>query len=251
MAPAEIITVEKEIVDANHNLAETIRRTLEKASEKVMKSVNGKGLGDDNIKSLVAFEAMKSAQDERHNLRSMQAWLAVKVASDKLYLDFPPTKDYPEGFGDMLEWLRAVGIQHSTLYDLNSLATRVAPLLAEHGVSISNYLNSDRYPKLAEAIPTLNRIATGEEEEHTVEEVIKDVEKASSRNDVRAKYRNERYIGNGAINARSDGTVIFSVVTSQEDAGSLVKSLQGKVDWYLSVTVQEENHEYIARIPKT
>lgn len=250
MAPAgAVITVDQETIDANHALAETIKRSLGRAEDRVRSSTEGKELGDSNIRALVAFEAMRAAQEERHNLRSMQAWLAVKVARDKLYLDFPPTDEYPGGFGNLKEWLRAVGIRFGTLDELNYLGTIVAPMLEERGIKIEPLLNSDRYPKLAETITVLKHIAEGKEKEHTAKSVIEDVSKASSRDDMRVKYRQQVYVADGAIN-KSKGRAVITIVTDEDSVGSFVSSLRTKVEWHLSATVQEKDHEYIVRVPK-
>jgi nitrogen regulatory protein PII len=238
----------KRIKDANGSLAEVISRNMNQALERVMEMAEGKSWDDQNLEAMVAFEAMRSAQEERHNLRSMQAWLAVKVGREQLYLAFPPTQEHPEGFGSLKEWLRAVGITGSTVYALDGLGMEVAPLLEEHGIEVEGYLNADRFPKLAEAIPRLRDIARGEETEHTVQEIMEDVGKAQSRDDMRHKYRKQTYIAQGAVNNLGNKRVM-TIVSADKDFETLLNTLQGKVDWHaMSCTAEERQHEVILRL---
>lgn len=239
----------RRIQKANGSLADVIRRNMSQALDRVMKIAED-NWDDTNLEAMVAFEAMRSAQEERHNLRSMQAWLAVKVGREQLYLAFPPTQEHPEGFGSLREWLKAVGITGSTIYALDGLGMEVAPLLEEHGIEVEQFLNSDRFPKFAETISALRKIARGEPVEYTVEDVIADVGKAQNRDDMRLKYRTQTYIANGAVNNLGNKRVM-TIVSKEEDFETLLSALQGKVDWHvLSSTAEEREHEVIVRLLK-
>lgn len=235
---------------ANGSLADVIERNMKQAYEKVVELAKGKLWDDDNLHALMAFEAMQSAEEERHNLRSMQAWLAVKVAKHKLYLAFPPMPKHPDGFGDMKEWLRAVGIQGTTVYDLDGLSMEVAPLLEDRGYEVERYLSKDRYPKLAEAVSRLRKIARGEEVDFDVEEIMDDVERAQSRDDVRLKYRKQEYIAEGAINSLGTQKTL-TIIVDEEHTQTLLNALQSKVDWHARTTVAEEKeHEVVIHLMK-
>lgn len=235
---------------ANGNLAEVIERNMKQAYEKVLGLARGKPWDDDNLHALMAFEAMRSAEEERHNLRSMQAWLAVKVAKHKLYLAFPPLPEHPDGFGSMVEWLKAVGISGTTVYALNDLSTEVAPLLEDHGYEVERYLNRDRFPKLAEAVSKLKYIARGEETDYDIEEVMQDVEKAQSRDDIRLKYRKQEFIAEGAINSLGTQKTL-TIIVDEEHTQTLLNTLRSKVDWHTRTAVAEEKeHEVVIHFMK-
>lgn len=248
----ELVTVGEmeRIKRANGNLADVIRRNMKRAAKTVLEQARGQPWDDENLNALMAFEAMRNAEEERHNLRSMQAWLAVKVAKTHLYLAFPPLPGYPDGFGDMKEWLKAVGITGTTVYALNDLSTKVAPLLEEHGYEVERYLNQDRFPKLAEAVSKLKSIADGEEVDYTVEEVMDDVERAQTRNDIRTKYRKQDYIAEGAINNLGTKKAL-TIIAPEEHIQALLNALHSKVDWHARTSVAEEKeHEVIIHLMK-
>jgi hypothetical protein len=223
----------------------------EKRAQAKAKTMAGMQLGRSNLDAMVAFEAMQVANEERGNLRSMQAWLAVKVGRDQQYLSYPPTEDYPEGFGSMREFLKAAGITGTTVYALDGLAMEVAPMLEAQGYEVGQYLTRGRYPKLAEAMSQLRRIARGQKTEYELAEIMADVERATNRNDIRQKYRQQAYVADGAVNNLGSRSVL-TIVANEERVQSLLNSLASKVDWHaMSATAEERNHEIVLRLPKS
>jgi len=250
MAQTSLMTEQdfRDIEQANGQLAETIQRNMREAMARVKKRAIGKNWDEANLEALMAFEAMSAAEEERHNLRSMQAWLAYKVGRTQLYLAFPPTQEHPDGFGDMKEWLRAVGIKGSTLYDLDGLAMEVGPLLEREGYKVASYLNKDRYPKLAEAISKLRQVARGEDDT-PVSDIMDSVSRAQSRDDVRGKYRQSDYIAEGAVNNLGRTSTIV-LETKDEHVETIINALQNKVDWCRTSVAENRKHEVIIHLMK-
>lgn len=239
-----------ELAKSNELLAEIIQRNMDRALERVQETASDTW-DDQNLEAVVAFEAMRAAEEERHNLRSMQAWLAVRIGQEQLYLAYPPTNEYPEGFGDLKEWLRAVGISGSTVYALNVLGMEVAPYLREHGYEVEQYLNSDRFPKLAEVIPRLRELVRGDDTDFTLDEIMEDVSQAQSRDDMRLKYKPDTgYIAKGSVNTLGNSRVL-TILAEEESLSTLLNVLRRRVDWHnLSSVVEERDHEIILRLNK-
>jgi hypothetical protein len=242
------LTRKDRLAQANSELEETIERNMRRARQRVLERLDLNEEWDTtNLNALIAFEALRGTETERQNLRSMQAWLAVKAGREQLYLAFPPTEERPEGFGSLTEFLEAAGV--GAKYKLNILAMVVTPLLDKHGYRIEDYLNRDRYPKLAEARSTLKDIAEGTETEHTVEGVMDDVERATNRNDIRLKYSKRRgYVADGAVN-RLGAKRTMVIVADEEQVESFIRALQGRVDWHaISATAEQRDHEVVLRL---
>jgi len=234
-----------------NGLKQTIERNLSWAQERVLEQIGGQDIPENNLNAMVALEAMRTAEIERHNLRSMQAWIACKVAKEKTYLDYPITEEFPQGIGNMKEWLSAVGISGSSMYELYYLSEIVAPLFEEQGEDIYEYLRRDKYSKLAEAVTVLKRIASGEEEEYEFKEVMEDINNAPNRDDIRSKYRDERFLADGAVNKVDGEYSTLTIYAPDEHVQSLLRGLQGKVEWHLSVIADSQSeHEIVLRVPR-
>lgn len=241
-------TKELTVID-DAGLAETITRILDQAEQQVLLNTDTTGYDDKNMEALVAFQAIKVAEDERHNLRSMQAWIAVRLEEEQTYLAYPPTEEYPEGFGSLSEFLQAAGISsRQRRYELG-LVAGIQGYLGYHGYDIYEYLNQDRYPKLINAAVQIKNLATGKETEFELDEIMKDVETAQSRDDIRKKYREAKHIAYGAVNHAGDMRVL-TVVADEEAVSTLIKTLQSKVDWSLSATAEEKDSEIVVHALK-
>ena len=216
-----------------------LQQVLAEASEDVAES-NGdlEGLDDVNLKAQMAFRALKLSEAKRRAYRSVQASIVVQMVREPggpLWLAHPPTDEYPGGFGSLKEFLKATGIGYSTVFDLNNLGTRIVPYCDEHNISIEPYLTEGRYPMLVEASSQLRRaIDEDESSEYEVDEILDDVMRARTREDVRAKYRRHREdrVGEAAVHYLDDDRAVLIVVLSHyEDAGVLVSKLSGTVGW--------------------
>jgi hypothetical protein len=237
-----------ELTIKDEGLAALVKRILEESKARVLEYAD-ESWGTNNIEAMTAFQAMKTAELERQNLRSMQAWIAVVVARKSLYLDMPPTEEHPNGLGSLKEFLDAAGIKGSTKYDLDGLGNEVAPLLEEQGYEVGEFLNKDRYPKLAEAIPRFRSIARGEDVDYTVPELVEDVRHAQSRDEVRRKWRQQRYVARGSVNKNHKHTLVL-IMVDEENLQSVLSSLNGKVNWDLTSVMEDNGGELAVTVLK-
>ncbi|NIV32719.1 MAG: hypothetical protein GWN58_25725, partial [Anaerolineae bacterium] len=114
---------------------------------------------------------------------------------------------HPDGYNSLRQFVKAVGLSHSTEQDLIALGQDLVPYFDEHAIPVNQLLTNKYWGKLREAIPALRR-AIRDNDEEKVLDILGDVRKATTRNAVRRKYRKrrERY-GHASTHRLGDGRV--------------------------------------------
>ena len=193
---------------------------------------------------------LEMAEMRRSGYRAIQAALVVQAAREQIWLEHPPTDDYPNGIPTLLDFLKSYGLKSTTLWDLNRLGTHVVPFCDAHGLEIDHLLTENNYPKLAEALSALTRAASGlhiisgEELDESAavevaEQILEDVEKVDKRDNVRELWRKHRpRVGSASTYALADGRAVVTVLLKDASTREqIVGALQGQVDWDLVFTV--------------
>ncbi len=228
-----------------NQLASLIQSVLSEAAEDV-EYINGSmqitNLDNDNIKAQMAFQALVIAERRRKGYRSVQASIVASMIRERnsIWLAFPPTDDYPTGFGSLREFLSAAGLSHTTVGDLCRLEY-IVPYCDENKIPIDEHMSEDRYPMLVEAGSTLRKAAIHGDLD-TVISVLEDVSVASSRDAIRAKYAQHRdRLGQGAVHILDNRrAVIVLLLDDVDDVSSVAGKLFSIIGWdHLVSTTQQ------------
>jgi len=147
---------------------------------------------------------------------------------------------HPNGYQDLREFLQNSGLSKTAVTDLNSLGSVIVPYCDEHNIDINMALSVENWPKLKEAISALRR-AIKNDDPDLVQEILDDVETATHREAIRAKYQRhrERYASGITFPLASGKVVMLLLADDVEAAGKLVRKLHGIVSWDLNASLNQ------------
>lgn len=197
-------------------------------------------LSDIQMQSVLGMESIKYIEELRGGLRSLSAMLVAKIAREDLYLYYPPDDEHPDGFENLRDFLRASGLDGSTLSDMDAIGTIIVPYCDDNGLDIDDGITESAWPKLREAIPAL-RAAVELDNRQAIRDIIEDSNKVPTRDAMRRKYRTQvkSKVGKGTTASTKKGKAIILLVPDEGDVQTVLSSLNGNIEWNLSIGVQD------------
>jgi len=201
-----------------------------------------------NKMAAVSRVVLQDTIEQQATIRSIQMAIIAEVARKKLWLYHPPTQDYENGYGGMIDFIKDCGFVTdkgaltSTGSYLLSIGEVIVPFCDDHNIQIDEYMTNSLRPKLEYAITEIkSRIK--EEDVSGVQEVLGKVRSYRDRESIAAEFHKPRTdrIGRATTVRLPDGrAALVSIVDDQENIEVLVGKLAGVVHWGLPVQYEED-----------
>lgn len=182
-------------------------------------------------KAHVAMETLREIGRRRKHLYTITLVTVVEIAEFKLHLVM--------GHSTVGDFMLASGMKKNYLfYELKNIGDHVVPFLNEQGVDIAGYIGPRTAPKLLAASSVLAK-AVKQGDTGKVEKILDDVQNATGRDAIRAKYNNPAKAKGLGYSASSGESVVYVIIVDKGEEPWLKGKLGNKVAWDLMGSVAE------------
>ena len=182
-------------------------------------------------KACVAFNIVREIEAEKESTKAIQLGVLIEVAELGLYLAHPPTDDYPNGFNNIRDFMKAAGMnpKGGHFYEMAQFASEVVPYLEAKNIDYDLNVDSTQVAKTLEAVPAMRRMIRSKERKNEFTKILKELLDMPGKRAATARYRTRRdgvRYGDACVN-QADGLTIITITTP--DAEEIVKALTGVV----------------------
>jgi hypothetical protein len=173
--------------------------------------------------------ALNHLEGVRNVTRAAQATIVARVVRESIWAA------HPEGHRTLRDFIRsAIGNTPSTVSDLSFLEELV-PWADRRELPVDAYLVPSKWGYVREVIPALRRAVSADDVEGAAH-IFADVDRATTREALRKKYRQSSPSALGAVVTLESGEQAVVIVPADRDSlASILRALSGKVEWDLPV----------------